>query len=106
MERKNWTIGEIEMLRDNYGDLSTKEIATMLGRTRSSINNQIAKLGLKEHLSPVNNLPNPENYNSSSNFMDSDELPKTNDTNIFEFNVANTQVSIDFNTREVIIKQI
>ena len=38
--------------------------------------------------------------------MDSDELAKTNDTNIFEFNVANTQVSIDFNTREVIIKQI
>ena len=105
MKGRNWTIGEIEMLRDNYGDLSTKEMALMLNRTRSSINNQIAKLGLKAHIKPSTDLPTPEDYPQHSDYMVSEDLPKFKD-DVVEFSIANSQVTIDFTTREVIIKQI
>ena len=44
---RNYTNEDIEYIKNNYNELTTKQIAQVLNKSESSIYNAIRKLGLK-----------------------------------------------------------
>lgn len=44
--RRLWTLGEDQFLENNYGEITTEEIARELGRTRQAVYNRLHKLHL------------------------------------------------------------
>src|SRR5690625_3191074 len=46
---KAWTLREIEYLKNNYNNLTAKELAEKLGRTVGSVTNKAQELGLKKN---------------------------------------------------------
>lgn len=49
-DRKPWTTHDDQYLYDNYQTMTAEQVAGCLGRTRASVANRIAKLGLKKDL--------------------------------------------------------
>ena len=52
--RKQWNEQEIEFLKNNYSEMTNKEIAEKLGRTKTSIDIKANKLGLKSSIYTCN----------------------------------------------------
>ncbi len=52
--RKQWNEQEIEFLKNNYSEMTNKEIAEKLGRTKTSIDVKANKLGLKSSIYTCN----------------------------------------------------
>ena len=63
---RNYTNEDIEYIKNNYNELTTKQIAQVLNKSESSIYNAIRKLGLKKQIhkswSDAENLFLEENY--------------------------------------------
>ena len=86
---RNYTNENIEYIKNNYNELTTKQIAQVLNKSESSIYNAIRKLGLKKQIhkswSDAENLFLEENYLNMSN----SELAKTLNRS---FNSISTQL--------------
>jgi len=50
VEKKRWTDGDIEFLKQNFELMSTKELADHLGTSESSVNNKLRRLKLKRNI--------------------------------------------------------
>lgn len=48
MKRKIWTEDEISVLKDRYHNTAAGELATIFGRSLSSVHGKAAQLGLKK----------------------------------------------------------
>ena len=50
MNKKRWTDEEIQFLKENYMDMSIKDLANALGMTESAIHNKMRRLKLKRNI--------------------------------------------------------
>lgn len=72
---RRWTEKEIEFLRENYLKLSNREIANILGRSKSSVQQKARELGLGTKDFPTTNLLRDIFRNAEGIFMNGRYIP-------------------------------
>jgi hypothetical protein len=50
VDKKRWTDEDIEFLKENFDNMSTKELAKHLETSESSVNNKLRRLRLKRNI--------------------------------------------------------
>lgn len=61
MKRQKWTQQQLQLLRDNYADMSNADLAKLIGRTKDSVENKAHQLKLRKSKAYLRNMPQNSN---------------------------------------------
>ncbi len=79
-----WTDHEKQILRDNWGKLSAREIGKLISRTKNAVTGQADRLNLKELQAPTKGPRAKNSYTEEGNYAGSDRRDYARSTPWFE----------------------